>query len=461
MNMKQLGFSRFTSKHPKGFGILEVVVAMGLLGVMTLGVVNVVDLVVKGGKTSDQSLQTAQLVNSLAMVTQNTQSCTTAFAGINLPVTSGQDDTPTSSNSVNMPGITFATLDGTTVNVIQKDPFDYGGLKVQDIFVRNLGALSSFDSSGVVHTRNLVRISLRITRNTGTSIGVPEFTRNIDTGMIVRESDRLFVQCDPTVTGTGGTGGTPSSSDPSQACLAAGGMYDAAAVAPTPNCQWRKLSISSNPGDYNVGAHFPGGANGVYIADTLNTGGAISTSGAITTSAALSANSITSGAITSTGTLSSPTITATDVSTSTLSVLSTMTANTLNATTVNATGTLVAAAISSTGSITANGTITSNATTSPSDLRLKNNIRPIDHALDGVLNLRGVYFNWKDPRSDKDTQVGVIAQEVEKVFPQVVYNHPNGFKSVDYAHLVAVLIEAVKEQQKQINELKKNQKTKD
>ena len=50
--------------------------------------------------------------------------------------------------------------------------------------------------------------------------------------------------------------------------------------------------------------------------------------------------------------------------------------------------------------------------------------------------------------------VGVIAQEVEKVLPQLVHDRENGFKGVDYAKLTGLLIEAIKEQQKQIDELK-------
>ena len=87
-----------------------------------------------------------------------------------------------------------------------------------------------------------------------------------------------------------------------------------------------------------------------------------------------------------------------------------------------------------------------------SDINLKQNIQNIPNALQKIQQLNGVYFQWKE--SSKDG-VGVIAQDIEKVFPELVATDPNtGLKSVSYGNLVAPLIEAIKEQQKQIDELK-------
>jgi hypothetical protein len=82
---------------------------------------------------------------------------------------------------------------------------------------------------------------------------------------------------------------------------------------------------------------------------------------------------------------------------------------------------------------------------SGSDIRLKKDVKPIEKALDQIARLRGVTFHWKDKKNDNGQQVGVIAQEVEKVFPQVVSTGGSGYKSVAYSNLVAPLIEAVKE----------------
>jgi len=100
--------------------------------------------------------------------------------------------------------------------------------------------------------------------------------------------------------------------------------------------------------------------------------------------------------------------------------------------------------ISNTGTITAGGDITAF-----SDERLKTDIETIDNALDKVMNMRGVSYTKQAEKG-----IGVIAQEVEKVLPEVVTD--GEYKSVAYGNIVGVLIEAIKEQQKQINELKKD-----
>lgn len=90
-----------------------------------------------------------------------------------------------------------------------------------------------------------------------------------------------------------------------------------------------------------------------------------------------------------------------------------------------------------------------------SDLRLKHDVREIDGALGKVLALRGVTFRWNDgqPGAENGEQVGLIAQEVEAVLPQLVDEGADGYKAVDYASLNAVLVEAVKTQQSQIETL--------
>ena len=86
-----------------------------------------------------------------------------------------------------------------------------------------------------------------------------------------------------------------------------------------------------------------------------------------------------------------------------------------------------------------------------SDARVKENVKTIDNALEKVTQLRGVSYNKIGETEEK---IGVIAQEIEKVLPQVVAEDDNGMKSVAYGNIVGVLIEAIKEQQKQIDELK-------
>ena len=94
-----------------------------------------------------------------------------------------------------------------------------------------------------------------------------------------------------------------------------------------------------------------------------------------------------------------------------------------------------------------------------SDESLKDNIITIDNALDKVHNLRGVEFDWNKGNKKGNHDIGVIAQEVEKVIPEVVYSKKDidgeDFKAVDYQKLTAVLIEAVKELSQEVTELKK------
>lgn len=88
--------------------------------------------------------------------------------------------------------------------------------------------------------------------------------------------------------------------------------------------------------------------------------------------------------------------------------------------------------------------------TCPSDLRYKKNIVPIENSLYNILKIQGVRYDWKQEEfiekhfSDKN-QIGFIAQEIEKIFPEMVITDDKGFKSVDYARLTPVLVEAIKE----------------
>jgi hypothetical protein len=86
-----------------------------------------------------------------------------------------------------------------------------------------------------------------------------------------------------------------------------------------------------------------------------------------------------------------------------------------------------------------------------SDARVKENVNTIEGALDKVLHLRGVSYN---KIGETDKKVGVIAQEVLEVLPEVVSEDLQGMYSVAYGNIVGVLIEAIKEQQHQIEELK-------
>jgi hypothetical protein len=91
-----------------------------------------------------------------------------------------------------------------------------------------------------------------------------------------------------------------------------------------------------------------------------------------------------------------------------------------------------------------------------SDRRLKTNINVVSDALDKVLRLRGVHFEWIDQR-EKGTRLGFIAQEVETILPEVV-DHKSDQYTMQYAPVAALLVEAIKEQQTQIEVLKAQNK---
>ncbi|RYZ93139.1 MAG: tail fiber domain-containing protein [Proteobacteria bacterium] len=97
--------------------------------------------------------------------------------------------------------------------------------------------------------------------------------------------------------------------------------------------------------------------------------------------------------------------------------------------------------------LTVNGSILATEFLYSSDRRLKKDITPIESSLAKVLRLNGVSYRWitsMNEEADRE-QLGVIAQEVEAVFPQAVTTSKNGIKRVNYPMLVAPLIEAVKE----------------
>ena len=121
-----------------------------------------------------------------------------------------------------------------------------------------------------------------------------------------------------------------------------------------------------------------------------------------------------------------------------------------------------------------NAVYTTDGTVQTSDKRLKTNIKPLEKALDKVLTLNGVTYEWRvkefpEMHFDSGRHVGVLAQELEEVLPEAVETGKDGYKSVKYSEITPLLIEAVKElkaekdglqatvenQQKQIDELKK------
>jgi hypothetical protein len=113
-----------------------------------------------------------------------------------------------------------------------------------------------------------------------------------------------------------------------------------------------------------------------------------------------------------------------------------------------------AAASTTTGEIRAIGDITAYYS---SDIRLKENIVPIVNALTKVNQISGNTYDWKEGyeeiHSHKGNDVGVIAQEIEEILPQIVTNRDNGYKAVQYEKIIPLLIEAIKELSAKVKDL--------
>ena len=89
-----------------------------------------------------------------------------------------------------------------------------------------------------------------------------------------------------------------------------------------------------------------------------------------------------------------------------------------------------------------------------SDERLKDNIKPIENALAKIESIGGYTYEWNDNQSTYEgSDIGVIAQEIEAIAPELVIDRETGYKAVKYEKLVAILIEGIKELSAKVNEL--------
>jgi hypothetical protein len=118
------------------------------------------------------------------------------------------------------------------------------------------------------------------------------------------------------------------------------------------------------------------------------------------------------------------------------------------------TGTLSTANVSSTKLYynPSTGQLNASNFNSLSDANKKKDIVTITDPITKVIGLRGVSFRWKE---NDVSAMGLIAQEVEMIIPDVVSTSSSGEKSVSYDSIIGLLVEAIKDQQNQINELKK------
>ena len=113
------------------------------------------------------------------------------------------------------------------------------------------------------------------------------------------------------------------------------------------------------------------------------------------------------------------------------------------------------------GNVYVSGSVTATSGFINSDQRLKHKITPLQNSINHLSQLNGYHYYWKDKERDQSLQTGLIAQEVEKLFPELIQKDEKGFLSVNYVGLIPHLIEAIKELktenaslQSDINEIK-------
>jgi hypothetical protein len=193
----------------------------------------------------------------------------------------------------------------------------------------------------------------------------------------------------------------------------------------------------------------------------MSGGGAVALGSSITlTNAGVTSNVAGTGVSVSSGTGASTISIGQAVATNSSVTFGGLTVNgstTLNSTTTAVTGALIvggATTSTTVGLIRASNDIIAYAS---SDERLKENVETIKGSLDKVMSIGGYEFDWvpmEGIHENEGHDIGVIAQEIQKVLPEIVTTRENGYLAVKYEKIVALLIEAIKEQQKQIDDIK-------
>jgi len=92
--------------------------------------------------------------------------------------------------------------------------------------------------------------------------------------------------------------------------------------------------------------------------------------------------------------------------------------------------------------------------TQSSDARLKTNIRPLGSTLKNVMQIKGYIYNWIDEKRDQSLQFGVLAQELQKIYPELVAKDEKGILSVNYIGLIPVMLESIKELKSELDQYK-------
>lgn len=288
----------------------------------------------------------------------------------------------------------------------------------------------------------------------------------LDAEGVISSSAQLTTTFDSRYLNTGGDGIVSGSSQ-----IAFSGVTGTVSNAQLANSTISGKSLGTNLDTLTIGTGLSGTSYNGSAPITIANTGVLS----VTTNTGLSTNVSATGNVTITNTGVTSNVAGTGISISSGTGASTITntgvTSAVSGTGVNVSGATGAVTISigqsvattatpTFGNLTINGTITATGDITAyytSDKRHKNNIQLIPNALEKVSKLNGVTWEWNDDVNEvtKSTpKTGLIAQEVQEVLPQVVVERENGYLGLDYSKMMGLLVEAIKEQQTQIEQLK-------
>jgi urease beta subunit len=462
-------------------GLLSVGGHSGLNLNSATGVINVGNEAVNGGiNVGTAGTRTIQVGSNNATVNVNSGS-----GGINLSTTTG--------------GVTVTSTGGTlTLNGTGRTvDLDAALLDINStsISMNSTGMIAINSSANVINIGNNavdLNINIGTAGNRVVQVGSSTATVNLDAGSGGISLDAVgpsnFTSSAGLLTLGGGSGVTVNSTGGTLTLDASGRTLDAQATTFNVNATTGGINLESNTGVINIGNNaFAQNINiGRQGARTISVGSAsaaavnvdavtfsidassgsnVSTSSGLLTVSGGSGVTVTSTGGTLTLDGSNQTV---DLNAATLDIdATTATLDTTGVIAINSSGGVINIGNNSVAQDINIGTagartITLGSTSSTavnaynfnvaSDLMLKTNVTPLASTLDKVLQLDGYRYNWKDSENHA-TQIGLIAQEVEQQFPELVIQN-NNFKSVNYLGMIAVLIHAMKEQQQEIENIR-------
>jgi hypothetical protein len=430
-------------------------------GTLKVGFATITNAYVSGVTTSVTLNATTGIITSLTATNQITTGiATVSSSGVDFKGTTGQTKlqaSATASGTLTLPATTDTLVGKVTTDILTNKSIAASTNTISGLTNTNLSGTAGITNANLANS-TISGISLGgtladLTLGTHLSFAVG----SAYTGGTARQ-----INVDASSTGTNNIVARDASGNFSASTITASLTGTATSTTNIPNLTGDITSINT----------FTSIAAGVIVDADINASAGIvdtklatiSTALKVSNSATTATNANTPSAIVArdaSGNFSAGTITATSGfsgnATSATTAGTATTANGLNTSNsyqVNSLG-IGTAPSGTTGEIRATNDITAFYS---SDKRLKENINPIPNALEKVLQISGNTFDWKsgfsEIHSHSGTDVGVIAQEVEKVLPQIVTNRENGYKAVQYEKIVALLIEAVKELQEEVNQLK-------